>query len=60
VNYIACFNDLDQHWPVIGDLIAPQGAIKQHRLLDRVADWLDAGRLHGTLRETLSPINAAT
>jgi len=33
--------------------------IEQHRLLDQVADWLDAGRLHGTLRETLSPINAA-
>ena len=98
VNYIACFNDLDQHWAAIGDLIAPQGAIvaivgnrnplpqdavraksaalcwelmftrarfqtpdmiEQHRLLDRVADWLDAGRLRGTLRETLSPINAA-
>ena len=98
VNYIACFNDLDQHWAAIGDLIAPQGAIvsivgnrnplpqdavraksatlcwelmftrprfqtpdmiEQHRLLDRVADWLDAGRLHVTLRETLSPINAA-
>src|SRR5205814_10522548 len=88
VNYIACFNDLDQHWAAIGDLIAPQGAIvaivgnrnplpqdavraksaalcwelmftrarfqtpdmiEQHRLLDRVADWLDAGRLRGTL-----------
>ncbi len=98
VDYIACFNDLDQHWAAIGDLIAPQGAIvsivgnrdplsldavraksaalcwelmftrprfqtpdmiEQHRLLDRVADWLDAGRLHGTLRETLAPINAA-
>ena len=33
--------------------------IEQHRLLDRVADWLDSGRLRGTLRETLSPINAA-
>ena len=33
--------------------------IEQHRLLDQVADWLDAGRLRGTLRETLSPINAA-
>jgi NADPH2:quinone reductase len=27
VDYIACFNDLDQHWAAIGDLIAPQGAI---------------------------------
>lgn len=33
--------------------------IEQHRLLNQVADWLDSGRLRGTLRETLSPINAA-
>ncbi|HEX7053317.1 MAG TPA: zinc-binding alcohol dehydrogenase family protein [Burkholderiales bacterium] len=33
--------------------------IEQHRLLNQVAEWLDAGRLKGTLRETLSPINAA-
>jgi alcohol dehydrogenase len=33
--------------------------IEQHRLLDQVADWLDEGKLRGTLRETLSPINAA-
>jgi NADPH2:quinone reductase len=33
--------------------------IEQHRLLNQVADWLDAGKLRGTLRETLSPINAA-
>jgi NADPH:quinone reductase len=32
--------------------------IEQHRLLDQVADWLDEGRLRGTLKETLSPINA--
>lgn len=98
VDYIACFNDLDQHWAAIGELIAPQGAIvaivgnrnplpmdavraksatlcwelmftrprfqtadmiEQHRLLNQVADWLEAGKLRGTLRETLSPINAA-
>ncbi|OGA59319.1 MAG: hypothetical protein A3G81_20090 [Betaproteobacteria bacterium RIFCSPLOWO2_12_FULL_65_14] len=98
VDYIANFNDLDQHWAAMGDLIAPQGAlvaivanrnplpmdtvraksasmcwelmftrprfqtpdmIEQHRLLDQVADWLDAGELRCTLRETLSPINAA-
>jgi NADPH2:quinone reductase len=98
VDYIACFNDLDQHWAAIGDLIAPQGAIvaivgnqkplaldavraksatlcwelmftrprfqtpdmiEQHRLLNQVADWLDAGKLRCTLRETLSPISAA-
>jgi alcohol dehydrogenase len=33
--------------------------IEQHRLLDQVADWVDSGRLRGTLKETLSPINAA-
>lgn len=32
--------------------------IEQHRLLNKVADWLDAGELRCTLRETLSPINA--
>jgi NADPH:quinone reductase len=33
--------------------------IEQHKLLNQVADWLDAGKLRTTLRETLSPINAA-
>jgi zinc-binding alcohol dehydrogenase family protein len=32
--------------------------IEQHQLLDQVADWLDAGKLRGTMREKLSPINA--
>ena len=32
--------------------------IEQHRLLNQVADWLDAGKLRGTMRETLSPISA--
>jgi len=98
VSYIACFNDLDEHWSAIGELIAPQGAIvsivgnrnplpqdavraksatfcwelmftrprfqtpdmiEQHRLLNQVAEWLDAGRLRGTAREIVSPINAA-
>lgn len=98
VDYIANFNDLDEHWPAMGDLIAPQGAlvaivanrnplpmdavraksaslswelmftrprfqtsdmIEQHRLLNKCADWLDAGELRCTLRETLSPISAA-
>jgi zinc-binding alcohol dehydrogenase family protein len=27
VEYIANFNDLDEHWPAMGDLIAPQGAM---------------------------------
>jgi zinc-binding alcohol dehydrogenase family protein len=98
VDYIACFNDLDAHWPAIGEMIAPQGGIvaivgnqkplpmdavraksatlcwelmftrprfqtpdmiEQHRLLDKVAEWLDDGKLRGTLKETLSPISAA-
>jgi len=33
--------------------------IEQHKLLNTVADWLDAGKLKGTLKETLSPINGA-
>ena len=33
--------------------------IEQHRLLNTVADWLDAGKLRCTLKETLSPINGA-
>ena len=33
--------------------------IEQHRLLSEVAELLDAGTLKCTLRETLSPINAA-
>ncbi len=98
VDYIANFNEVDEHWAAISDLVAPQGGIvlivgnknplnvdavraksaalcfelmftrprfqtpdmiEQHRLLDQVAEWIDAGRLKGTLKETLSPINAA-
>jgi len=33
--------------------------IEQHRLLTRVAELIDGGRIRGTLRETLHPINAA-
>jgi zinc-binding alcohol dehydrogenase family protein len=33
--------------------------IEQHRLLARVAELIDSGRIRGTLRETLRPINAA-
>jgi zinc-binding alcohol dehydrogenase family protein len=33
--------------------------IEQHRLLTRVAGLIDAGRIRGTLREVLRPINAA-
>jgi len=98
VDYIANFNEVDEHWATIGDLIAPQGAvvlivgnkaplnvdavraksaaicfelmftrprfqtadmIEQHKLLNTVSEWLDSGRLRGTLKQTLSPINAA-
>jgi NADPH2:quinone reductase len=33
--------------------------IEQHRLLTRVAELIDAGQIRGTMRECLSPINAA-
>jgi len=33
--------------------------IEQHKLLNQVADWLDSGKLRGTLKQTLTPINAA-
>lgn len=33
--------------------------IEQHKLLTRVARWIDAGMIQSTLTETLSPINAA-
>jgi len=33
--------------------------IEQHKLLNQVSEWLDAGKLRTTLRETLKPINAA-
>lgn len=33
--------------------------IEQHRLLNRVADWIDGGKLASIHRETLQPINAA-
>ena len=32
---------------------------EQHKLLNQVSEWLDTGKLRGTLKETLSPINAA-
>jgi len=32
--------------------------IEQHRLLNRIAEWIDRGTLKGILRETLQPINA--
>ena len=32
--------------------------IEQHKLLNRVAGWIDEGKIVNTLNETLSPINA--
>jgi NADPH:quinone reductase len=32
--------------------------IEQHKLLDRIAAWIDGGRIRGILRETLEPITA--
>lgn len=33
--------------------------IEQHKILDRVADLIDSGKIKGTLHKTLTPINAA-
>ena len=33
--------------------------VAQHELLERIADWIDRGKIKGILRETLHPINAA-
>jgi NADPH:quinone reductase len=33
--------------------------IEQHKLLNRVAQWIDDGTIKGILRETMRPINAA-
>jgi NADPH2:quinone reductase len=32
--------------------------IEQHRLLTRVAEWIDEGRIRGTVGELMTPINA--
>lgn len=33
--------------------------IQQHHLLNRIASWIDEGRLQGTVKDVMSPINAA-
>jgi NADPH2:quinone reductase len=33
--------------------------IEQHRLLNRIADWIDEGKVKSILRETLRPVNSA-
>ena len=52
---------LSLHWEFMytRSLYQTPDMIEQHKLLNQVADWLDSGKLRGTLRETLSPINAA-
>ena len=32
--------------------------IEQHKLLNRISDWIDGGTIKGIRRETLTPINA--
>lgn len=98
VDSIALFNNTDQHWESVVDLIRPQGKIvsivenveplsqsvmktksatfvwefmftrsmfqtpdmlEQHRLLNRVSQWIDGGQLRSTANEVLTPINAA-
>ena len=98
VDYVAIFNNTDQHWDQVCDVVVPQGRItsivenegalaqgilkqksarfawefmftrsmyktddmiEQHRLLNRVAEWIDAGKVRTTVKEVLSPINAS-
>ena len=98
VDYVAIFNNTDQHWNQVCDVVAPQGRItsivenegalaqgvlkqksamfvwefmftrsmyktddmiEQHRLLNRVTEWIDAGKVRTTVKEVLSPINAS-
>jgi NADPH:quinone reductase len=33
--------------------------IEQHHLLDRIADWIDAGKIRTTLNKRITPIDAA-
>ncbi|MET0516319.1 MAG: zinc-binding alcohol dehydrogenase family protein [Nitrospiraceae bacterium] len=98
VDYVAVFNNTDQHWNQVCDVVAPQGRItsivenegalaqgvlkqksamfawefmftrsmyktddmiQQQRLLNRVAEWIDAGHIRTTVKDVLSPINAS-
>jgi NADPH:quinone reductase len=97
VDYIAIFNNTDQHWDAACDLIKPQSRITsivensgelkqdelkrksaafvwefmftrsmfqtpdmiaQHRLLNRVSEWIDDGKLRTTLRQTFGQLTA--
>ena len=50
------------HWEFMfgRPMFKTEDMLEQHRLLTEVARLIDAGELHGTLRERLSPINATT
>lgn len=97
VNYIANFNNTENYWDIMGEVIAPQGHIvliveqvgtldlggpyklksisiswelmftrslfttadiqKQHVILNRVAELIDAGKIKCTANDSLSPLN---
>ncbi|HXV28825.1 MAG TPA: zinc-binding alcohol dehydrogenase family protein [Sinorhizobium sp.] len=50
------------HWEMMfaRSLFETPDMIEQHKLLNRVAELVDAGRIRTTLTETLGPIDAAT
>ncbi|RXZ44139.1 zinc-binding alcohol dehydrogenase family protein [Crenobacter cavernae] len=49
------------HWEMMFTraMFRTDDMIHQHQLLAEVAAWVDAGKVRGTLAETVSPINAA-
>lgn len=50
------------HWEFMFTraMFATDDMVRQHEILTRVAQLIDAGELHSTLTRTLRPINAAT
>ncbi len=50
------------HWEMMfaRSLFKTPDMIEQHKLLDRVSELVDAGKIRTTLTETLGPIDAAT
>jgi len=55
------WKSISLHWEMMfaRSLYQTPDMIEQHRLLDAVADLVDAGRLKTTLTQVLAPINAA-
>ncbi|MDR7116984.1 zinc-binding alcohol dehydrogenase family protein [Caulobacter sp. BE254] len=55
------WKSISLHWEMMfaRSLYQTPDMIEQHRLLDAVADLVDAGRLKTTLTQVLTPINAA-